>query len=44
MLSFLRFFEEYAKQNIRFWGLTVQNEPLNNATFQEMFMPADEQR
>ncbi|KAL3098956.1 hypothetical protein niasHS_000944 [Heterodera schachtii] len=24
---FKRFFEEYAKQNVTFWGLTLQNEP-----------------
>ncbi|KAI3414196.1 hypothetical protein GPALN_011653 [Globodera pallida] len=24
-----RFFEEYAKQNVTFWGLTIQNEPCN---------------
>lgn len=25
---FVRFFEEYAKHNISFWGLTVENEPV----------------
>ena len=25
--SFLSFFEEYAKQNVSFWGVTIQNEP-----------------
>uniref|UniRef100_A0A914DUD6 Glucosylceramidase n=1 Tax=Acrobeloides nanus TaxID=290746 RepID=A0A914DUD6_9BILA len=24
---FVRFFEEYAKNNITFWGVTMQNEP-----------------
>lgn len=26
---YLRFFEEYSKQGIHFWGMTTQNEPLD---------------
>ena len=36
-----RFFEEYAKNNVSFWGVTMENEPGQGAnlnyTFQAMF-------
>uniref|UniRef100_A0A914EDN8 Glucosylceramidase n=1 Tax=Acrobeloides nanus TaxID=290746 RepID=A0A914EDN8_9BILA len=41
---FVRFFEEYGKQNVRFWGLTIQNEPLTKPLYTEMFMPANVER
>lgn len=29
---YVKFFEEYAKHNISFWGVTTQNEPSNGLT------------
>jgi glucosylceramidase len=45
---FVRFLEEYANNNITFWGLTVQNEPLDgfdaNFSFQAMAFKPSQQR
>ncbi|KAI6213121.1 Glucosylceramidase [Aphelenchoides besseyi] len=41
---FLRFFEEYYKLGIRFWGTTVQNEPSGEYGWQAMLMSSEEQR
>ncbi|KAI1697315.1 glycosyl hydrolase family 30 TIM-barrel domain-containing protein [Ditylenchus destructor] len=44
---FVRFFEEYAKEGVEFWGLTMQNEPLVSAAiiwWQGTFFTAEMQR
>uniref|UniRef100_A0A1I7XHV7 Glucosylceramidase n=1 Tax=Heterorhabditis bacteriophora TaxID=37862 RepID=A0A1I7XHV7_HETBA len=45
---FVRFFEEYAKYEVSFWGLTVQNEPTSGAfpmyPWQTMLFTAKTQR
>jgi len=43
---FRRFFEEYAKKGIQFWGLTMQNEPRDdkNYSWQTMDFPPELQR
>ncbi|KAI6199515.1 Glucosylceramidase [Aphelenchoides besseyi] len=41
---FLRFFEEYYKLGVRFWGTTVQNEPSGEYGWQAMLMSPEEQR
>ncbi|BFY98105.1 hypothetical protein BsWGS_01145 [Bradybaena similaris] len=45
---FVRFLKEYAKNNITFWGLTAQNEPLDglnkNFSFQAMGFTPEQQR
>ncbi|KAK6035769.1 hypothetical protein COOONC_26726 [Cooperia oncophora] len=44
----VKFFEEYAKHNISFWGMTLQNEPTSGALpfyrWQTMFFTAQMQR
>ncbi|KAI6176108.1 Glucosylceramidase [Aphelenchoides bicaudatus] len=44
----IRFFEEYKKQNITFWGLGVQNEPslgiVDDYWWQELYLSADMER
>ncbi|KAL3095620.1 hypothetical protein niasHT_024446 [Heterodera trifolii] len=41
---FKRFFEEYAKQNVTFWALTIQNEPyalhVINCSWQSLWLPS----
>ncbi|KHJ95604.1 O-Glycosyl hydrolase family 30 [Oesophagostomum dentatum] len=43
-----RFFEEYAKNGVKFWGMTLQNEPTSGALpfygWQTMFMSATMER
>ena len=41
---FIRFFEEYEKQGISFWGLTVQNEPMATQTWESCLYTAEEER
>ncbi|XP_065174654.1 lysosomal acid glucosylceramidase-like isoform X2 [Sycon ciliatum] len=47
-LYFVRFMEEYAKHNLTFWGLTVQNEPADGFIpffpFQSMYFSAETER
>jgi O-glycosyl hydrolase len=40
-----RFFEEYSKQGVNFWGLTVQNEPdMPTLKYEEMYYNASMER
>lgn len=41
---YVKFFEEYQKNNISFWGLTVQNEPLAVQTWESCIYTAEEER
>ncbi|KAH7706576.1 O-glycosyl hydrolase family 30 protein [Aphelenchoides avenae] len=43
---FIKFFEEYFKHGIKFWGVTVQNEPRNNTDYdwQTMWLSPQMQR
>uniref|UniRef100_A0AC35GP55 Glucosylceramidase n=2 Tax=Panagrolaimus sp. PS1159 TaxID=55785 RepID=A0AC35GP55_9BILA len=45
---FLKFFEFYAKKNIKFWGMTIQNEPSSGLDplykWQTMAFPAEMER
>lgn len=41
---YIRFFQEYARQGIAFWGLTVQNEPLAVQTWESCIYTANEER
>lgn len=47
-ISILRFFNEYAKNGIKFWGVTIENEPsagwLASFEWQAMFFDSDMQR
>jgi glucosylceramidase len=40
---YIRFFEEYGKQGISFWGLTVQNEPLATQTWESCIYTAEDE-
>lgn len=41
---FVKFFDEYKKQGIDFWGLTVQNEPMAVQTWESCIYTAEEER
>jgi glucosylceramidase len=41
---YVKFFEEYQKQGISFWGLTVQNEPMATQTWESCLFSAEEER
>lgn len=41
---YIRFFEEYKKQGISFWGLTVQNEPMAKQSWESCLYTADEEK
>ena len=41
---YARFFEEYQKQGINFWGLTVQNEPMATQTWESCLFSGEEER
>lgn len=41
---YVRFFEEYKKQGVEFWGLTVQNEPMATQTWESCLYTAEEER
>lgn len=41
---YVKFFEEYAKNNLTFWGVTIQNEPGNTWKIQGMEFPPKYQR
>jgi len=41
---YIRFFEEYKKQGINFWGLTIQNEPLAVQSWESCVYTAEEER
>lgn len=41
---YVKFFEEYEKQGIRFWGLTVQNEPMATQVWESCLYTAEEER
>jgi hypothetical protein len=45
-VGFFRFFEEYAKLDINFWGVTVQNEAVSGVTspWAAMYMSAEMHR
>ncbi|MBN2272863.1 MAG: glycoside hydrolase family 30 protein [Bacteroidales bacterium] len=40
---YIRFFEEYKKEGISFWGLTVQNEPLAVQTWESCIYSAEDE-
>jgi len=37
---FVRFFEEYAKRSVTFWGMTIQNEPVSTGSWQTNWIKA----
>lgn len=41
---YIKFFEEYKKQGINFWGLTIQNEPLSAQPWESCLYTAEEER
>jgi len=41
---YVRFFEEYAKEGIPFWGLTIQNEPMAVQRWESCIYTAEEER
>jgi len=41
---YVKFFEEYQKEGIPFWGLTVQNEPMATQTWESCIYTAEEER
>ncbi len=41
---FVRFVEEYEKEGVPIWGLTVQNEPMATQTWESMVYSAEEER
>lgn len=41
---YVKFFREYEKQGISFWGLTVQNEPMATQTWESCLYTAEEER
>ena len=41
---YVRFFDEYKKQGINFWGLTVQNEPLATQIWESCIYTAEEEK
>lgn len=41
---YIKFFQAYAKENIPFWGLTVQNEPMAVQTWESCNYSAEEER
>jgi glucosylceramidase len=41
---YIRFFEEYRKKGISFWGLTVQNEPMATQTWESCIYTAEEEK
>ncbi len=41
---FVRFLQEYRKEGINFWGLTVQNEPMAVQTWESCIYTAEEER
>lgn len=41
---YIRFFEEYKKEGINFWGVTVQNEPMAVQTWESCIYTAEEER
>jgi len=41
---YVRFFNEYEKQGINFWGLTVQNEPMATQTWESCIYTAEDER
>jgi len=41
---FVKFFEAYEKEGIRFWGMTVQNEPMATQTWESCLYTAEEER
>ena len=41
---FVRFVEEYEKEGVPIWGLTVQNEPMATQTWESMIFSGEEER
>uniref|UniRef100_A0A914E5G8 Glucosylceramidase n=1 Tax=Acrobeloides nanus TaxID=290746 RepID=A0A914E5G8_9BILA len=41
---FVRFFEEYSKNGVTFWGVTMQNEPVASSSFQSMLFNSSQER
>jgi len=41
---YIKFFEEYKKQGVNFWGLTIQNEPLSAQPWESCLYSAEEER
>lgn len=41
---FVKYFEEYKKEGVDFWGLTVQNEPMATQTWESCLFTAEEER
>uniref|UniRef100_A0A914E4V4 Glucosylceramidase n=1 Tax=Acrobeloides nanus TaxID=290746 RepID=A0A914E4V4_9BILA len=41
---FVRYFEEYSKNNITFWGVTMQNEPQADQNFQSLVLNSTQER
>lgn len=41
---YVKFFEEYQKEGIPFWGLTVQNEPMATQTWESCIYTAEDER
>jgi glucosylceramidase len=41
---YLKFFEEYKKEGINFWGVTVQNEPMAVQTWESCIYTAEDER
>lgn len=41
---YVKFFEAYKKENINFWGLTIQNEPMATQRWESCIYTAEEER